>query len=535
MASVLGAFQTEDVIIYSDNTYGSIVLSDYEETLDALNSDGVIKGSFNDDYWKAFSGVAFSGLNFEIDEVAYASHAGKKLHITTTEIKNMLKCYILYCVGSYVLLNISLIRLNTIKEFLENYGNTGYRLSEKNEHVLREFLFFIEVPEAEAQAIMSTIRIKKEKPSNQRTLKPAINYLVLEDAINSLYSGSLDDETFCRWFPVFFWVNITFVLPLRATEILVTPYDCIERKDGKTYLSVRRTRLKGRKGKVYYSVDLDYEIYKYEVPYIKVIDVIEKYKRLTSSQKRDYLFEYSKTSVAKMMSLFSLNLLLEKFMETYVRGNDKYEFAKYASGIKEFEAVTSGDSRPIALSNLYFQNAGEDICRQLAGHETIDTTAGYYTNISEIIMGSAVMQMQRKIAAQARAMPIGNDDTAANRLIKASICTSEKRLNDESNIEDCIKEGHIDDCMGCKYYIPSDESINEALAKRKDRADRAAKNMIDMIGNTLAIKNGTIKELDDLFIEAQTSAYMYRHVCDMEVSRKEKQWQELKNSQKTCY
>lgn len=98
-----------------------------------------------------------------------------------------------------------------------------------------------------------------------------------------------------------------------------------------------------------------------------------------------------------LFPLASFNRLTKAFMEEYIIGNDRYDFVRHASGIAEFEPVTAGDSRPIAMTNLYFQESGADICRQLADHENINTSSGYYANISETIWASSLIQLQRLV------------------------------------------------------------------------------------------------------------------------------------------
>lgn len=117
-----------------------------------------------------------------------------------------------------------------------------------------------------------------------------MNYLVIENEINTLFQSDLDEAYFRKWFPIYFWVNITFILPLRATEMLVTPKDCISHTgDGKTFLTVRRTKLKKRKRTVYYDIASDYREFTYEIPDNVVAATIEKYIAVTSGQDRRFL------------------------------------------------------------------------------------------------------------------------------------------------------------------------------------------------------------------------------------------------------
>jgi len=98
----------------------------------------------------------------------------------------------------------------------------------------------------------------------------------------------------------------------------------------------------------------------------------------------------------EVFPLDAFNALLEQFMRERLIGNPKYDFAKLTAGLEEFEVVTAGDSRPIAMSNLYFQDVGADICRQLAAHINSSTSFGYYMNVSNTIWASAVIRYTKR-------------------------------------------------------------------------------------------------------------------------------------------
>ena len=56
------------------------------------------------------------------------------------------------------------------------------------------------------------------------------------------------------------------ILPLRVTEFLVTPKECLIKKNEKYYLIVRRTSLKGDTSVTErYKIDKDYKKYMYEI------------------------------------------------------------------------------------------------------------------------------------------------------------------------------------------------------------------------------------------------------------------------------
>lgn len=533
MSIALNRIETEDVIVYSKCTYCSEIRQKCEEIFNLLIDKKEVKGMFSDNKWETYSGLKYYGLKFDINETLYANHLGKEFGISKNRMIEMLKCYAICCNGVFIYSTIARKKVNVIRDFCEKYADNDYRLKQEDIGTIEDFLEFINTPDEQIDRIVKSIRRIKTESSSQRKLSPIMNYLVIDDEINYLYSTDIDDETYKALFPIYFWVNITFILPLRATEMLVTPFQCIERKEGKVYLKVRRTNLKKGNRKVYYDVEKDYKIFTYEIPDKRVVENIEKYIRLTSEHNRRFLFEYNDFMVNDMVSLPAFNHLLAKFIEEYIVGNRKYDFVRYATKIKEFEVVSAGDSRPIAMANLYFQNSGEDICRQLADHTNIDTSSGYYTNISETILNSSIIQMQKRINEKEQN---GIDDyfksSNSSLDIDRSFCTSPKREFDNSNIDDCVEQGHMEDCIGCKFYIPSKMELDRFLSEQKRKADESAQKVIDFMNNTAKIKGKEIS-LSDLFLNVQTDATRYRMGCNIKVEETRKEWQKLKNSQKT--
>lgn len=535
MDNLLRKIETDDVVVYTNQVYGIDVLKKCREIHKKLVDEGKIEGTFESDKWMGYSDVKKFGIDFSMDEQLYNKHIGKKFGISIETMKNMLRCYAIYCNGIYIYQTIAREKIGIVKEFLLKYNDKNFKLTATGITTVEDFLGFIGTPDKQIEQIASSIRLIKNNLKAQRKLAPIINYLVIENEINHIYDEGCDEETFKKWFPIYFWVNITFVLPLRATEMLLTPKNCIFRENGKTYLKIRRTKLKKGARTVYYDVDKDYREFTYEIPDTKVVRNIEKYIELTKSQDRRFLFEYNETMINEMLSLAAFNHLIATFTEENIIGNRKYDFARYATQITEFEPVTAGDSRPIAMANLYFQKSGEDICRQLADHVNINTSAGYYTNISETIWASSVVELQKKLDYewrnaneqydQVRSMPV---DTGK------SICISQKRKLDEENLDDCIEEGHLADCMGCKFYIPSKKELDSFMTSQKQKADDSAKKVVEFMNNTISIKNKNLT-LEEVFLEVQTDATRYRMGCNIKAEEKLKEWQKLKNTQKTNF
>lgn len=535
MANLLRKIESDEVVVYAEQVYSIDVLNKCREIHKKLVEEGKIEGDFNADKWMGYSGVKKYGIDFTLDTVLYNNHVGKEFGITAETMKNMLRCYAIYCNGIYVYETIARDKIYIIKDFLQKYKDKDFKLTTSGITTVEDFLGFIDTPDKQIEQITANIRLLKNNEKSQRKLSNIINYLVIENEINHIYKEECDDETFKKWFPIYFWVNITFILPLRATEMLLTPKECIYKENDRTFLKVRRTQLKKGIKTVYYDVNKDYKEFTYEIPDTEVVRNIEKYVEMTASQERRFLFEYSEFMINDMLSLQSFNNLIAVFMEEKIIGNSRYDFAKYATGITEFEAVTAGDSRPIAMANLYFQKFGQDICRQLADHTRINTSSGYYTNISETIWASSVVQLQKKLDYKGRYSE-EQYEQSRSMLVNTgkSICTSHKRMVDEENLDDCIEQGHLSDCMGCKFYRPTKTELDSFLSLQQKKADDSAKRVIEFMNNTISIKNKDVT-LEEVFLSVQTDATRYRMGCKIKAMEKLKEWQRLKSIQKTNY
>lgn len=526
MSALLQAIEEEELIFYHENCYDDTIRIRCRDMFRELQGRGIIRGNYSDDCWMVYSGVKSFGVSFKFDHEAYRAHAFRHLKINISTLEDMLRCYAVFQFGSYIAGTIDL-RVQTVIQMLTKLETTAFRPTYTEAAHIREFLEFIAIPETKMASILNLLPITKAPKARQRTLSQLINYLAIENEIRMLYEYAGDESEKLRWFPIFFWVNITFILPLRATEMLVTPYDCLFRKDGKVYLRVRRTKLKGRHNKIYYDVDQDYEVFTYEMPDNLTVRCIEAYQRATAGHKRRFLFDYNDTSVNRMLSLQAFNRLLADFVQEKLIGNPSYDFTRFAVGIEEFEAVTAGDSRPIAMSNLYFQNAGADICRQLAGHVEVDTSAGYYTNVTETLMCSSVMQLQRRLNRESFSAHYPQ-----TTLVPVGVrCLSRKRLTNPTNIEDCVAEKHIADCFGCKYYVPEPGELLKTQQAEEKKTQKYTREFVAYF-NKLSQITGSDVDIEALILQVYTHGSRYKMCCDMKMEELYQQWEEKRNTVK---
>lgn len=530
MNKLLRKSKDDEVVIYTYLVYSIDVLNECREIHKKLVDEGKIEGDFDSDKWIGYSGIKKIGIDFSMDIILYNKHIGNKLGITADTMKNMLRCYAIYCNGVYTYRTIQ-EKIGIVKKFLLKYNDKDFlsKLTNTRINTIKDFLRFTGTPNKQIEEIFSNIRLIKNDEKAQRKSTPIINYLVIENEINRIYKEGCNDEVFKKWFPIYFWVNITFILPLRATEMLITPQKCIYKENDKTFLRIHLKRLKKGITTDCNDVNNDYQEFTYEIPDTEVIRNIEKYIKMTDSQDRRFLFEYNESMSNETLSLQAFNHLIATFVEENIIGNNRYDFEKYATGIKEFEPVTADNSRLIAMANLYFQKSGEDICRQLASHIKINTSSGYRPNISDIIWASSVARLQKKLDCEciySKEQYEQSGSMAVNT--EKSVCTSPKRMVDEENIDDCIEQRQLSECMGCKFYRPSKAELDAFMRIEQKKADDSAKEVIEFMNNITNITPIDLT-LQEIFLSAQTYAARYRMVCNIKAGEKLKEWQRFKN------
>lgn len=530
--NILRQIEVEDIVFFTDNQYDPKNRKKYLEVFEDMVARGRLTGNFSGMKWMGYSGVKRYGIDFTLDERAYNSHFGKRFGISYSKMQDMLRCYVIYNIGAFIFPTIN-EKVGWAKQLLTTVGDYNLKFPMDAYETLLDFLYYIGTPEEEVNDIISRIHFSQVPKTKPRKLSHLINYLAIAHEIDEIYHDVLlQDDGFKKWFPIFFWTKVTFVIPLRATEMLVTPLNCIRKEKGKNYLTLRRTQLKGKKRVVQYQVEKDYKEFEYEYGDQWVVEIMEKYQELTSDHPRKYLFDHTMYMINNMVSLQSFNMLLAEFVQTYLVDNPKYDYAKYAAGIKEFDLVTAGDSRPIAMSNLHFQDISADVCRQLADHSQISTSFGYYTNVSNTIHCASIMTIQKRINRERRDLDAAYAMVYVEkyRTELASVCHSPRQPLVTGDITDC--QSHLHECLGCKYYSPAADELQKAFNKRKEQLDAVSKQLVEYIADTR--DGGDTKiDIDKLFLDTHTGAVRFKQASDKVAKEAELKWRRLRNTQTT--
>lgn len=419
---------------------------------DGYRAGGVIlEGSFSDHEWRLTNQLTKMTLRFCPDELAFKRYTEKWLGCSYRCFLDGIKAYAVFHMGS--------LNLSSIKEIIRKLmqlAETPYEEVPVEVHMI-EFLKLLPSNESKDQAIEDMeerllFGKRKKNVRRQRVLADFSAYFGFNEALESFWS-SADDKDKLFYFPLYFWWNLTTILPLRPTEFLLTPRQCLETKNGERILTIRRTVLKGGQKRIYYRIDGDYKLMKYTIPEKMAVE-IEWYLRATGDMSISFLdtlfvqqphyayFDMTVSSASVYYSYQNLSYCLRRFQEREV-GEDKGR-------------INLGDTRHLAMISLIASGGSPVICRELAGHEDINISAHYYSNISRFVE-CATYEMHRKQKGGEAVEMLAHKPFSTSETVEVNGGCCDSAAYIAGSISDCIRNigtgGELGNCIFCPHFI----------------------------------------------------------------------------------
>ena len=433
-----------------------------------------MEGTFHDEVWTLTDEVRCTRLDFSIDPDVYKKGAGRWIGCSRNKFTLYMKTYVVFQMGQIVLFHLyDTVRL--LKKLAAMDSETASLL--RSTDVEAEFLSYI--PDW-SQSRDRVIEAVEERSLTERWMKKVPrqlsdfrSYLLFDKELGEFWSSAKEEEK-AVYFPVYLWWKLTAVLPLRPTEFLLTPADCVAHENGKDILTVRRSRMK-KKGsrRVTYTISEDYEESRYEIP-AELAETIREYQSrfsLDETIKPPTLFPPGPYGLSGHMTYVQMNRLLKKFI------------------LKELHSdieIHLGDTRHLAMINLMLSGGSPTICKALAGHEDINISANYYSNLSRIIE-STVYEFYR-----------GNEQGAAldgTMFFPLRLPAHSIRIQDgwcdypavrDGDISQCLQNysspGTMGDCVNCSHFFPNKKGLRLKIVEDRKRAvDESTAFLIQMV------------------------------------------------------
>ena len=356
----------------------------------------------------------------------------------------------------------------------------------------------------------------KQTHKNQRILADFTSYFDFNNTLEDFWSNADEDDRLF-YFPLYFWWNLTAILPLRPTEFLLIPRKCLETKNGESILTIRRTTLKSRQPKVRHNINDDYELVKYSVTekmaaetskYIQATDKfpLSSLNTLFVPEAHYLLLGRSTPPTSVYYSYQNLSHCLRKFQDNIMKINS------------DKNRINLGDTRHLAMINLIVSGGSPVICKELAGHEDINISSHYYTNISKFIECATYEMYQKSKTGvwadiQNHRLP-SNGETVA---VSGGRCDSAVYIS--GSISDCLRSigmnGELGNCISCphfidsktgKYFLFSDSNTNA----QKNQVDEDSKYLIRLL-EAVRKGRGCSEDIQSALLRLHQSSSCYSH------------------------
>lgn len=412
--------QDYEVVIKDEINFSIDDKEKYVEEFSYLQVKGVINSNntFEGESWEVTIAKNTDRLNFFMNEFFFRRITnGKEVGFTFEEFNMAFRRYVLEMVYSAYSFGTIKMFISYTKSFLEktnflDIGKSTDVISSKvygNEiacyEKMIEALEFIgfDIPEEYSNMYEEIEEHKYES----RTLPSFLSIFDFIEIMKS-FKATATKEELSKFYPVVLWWSITFVIPLRPSEMLFTKYDCTYTLGDKYYLKIRRTNKKGSPNK--YRLD-NFDVDSYYTEEIVEInktlyDEIDGYKMLLDTMcpdhNKEFLFSVDlyKLNRAKGLQVDRLNnhklsskdfkYLLDRFYIEIVQ--NKYGrtlISRYNEDLKlsekegYIETLVPYDSRHIAIINLILMGNEHYTVMKMAGHDSLRTTKGYYDHLEE--------------------------------------------------------------------------------------------------------------------------------------------------------
>jgi hypothetical protein len=242
-------------------------ISKAKEIFNRYLSHGIITGGrFEDDEWPVTDEKSRTTIRFSYSDTEYEKHAGNWIGCTSQCYKEAAKSYVLFHMGAWTLASLRELASHLCRTAAADFpGEDGF--GDESSHIaelLQLIPGFSESRNAAIECLEDCAALQRIRPGRQRHLLDFTAYFRFHDAMDEYWQGAKpDDRRF--YFPLYLWWELTAVLPLRVTEFLMMPRDCIRETEKGYIVTIRRTRLKGGNTLMAYRIDSDFEKKSYPV------------------------------------------------------------------------------------------------------------------------------------------------------------------------------------------------------------------------------------------------------------------------------
>ena len=466
---------------------------------------GIILGcSFEDDVWTLTNELRRYTLDFRFDGTAFRRKAEAWIGCSEECYRECMKAYAAFHLGTYTLNYLQEI-VGEMRLVAGMDKDEAEMLSGNERAPMFPMTGFLSlIPESNDLRDLVIEAWEEQKwrvrVSNPRPLADFALYLRFNKELDRFWDAASPEEK-RFYFPVYFWWKLTVILPLRVTEFLVTPRNCLSKEGVKFLLSIRRTKLKKGGRRISYTVDSDYRIQWYEIPEW-LFQEIGRYREATSD-----------------VPLPALGTLL---VPDYPAPCGYFSYVQLSRRLKRFCAeilndkaypIHAGDTRHLAMISLILSGGSPVICRELAGHESVDISAHYYSNLSTIIESAVYEHYHGWTSDSLLTGFLRFPTTLPSERIRVNRGWCDVPAVERGDISECLKcydrSGRIGDCANCTHFYPDSPGLRLELERsRKKAVDEDGEylmRMIELVRKGLGLQ----EDIEAALLRLQNSGYRY--------------------------
>ena len=526
--------------IISISEIDEITENDARRTFFSYKEKGIIlDGLFDDDIWSLSDEYAHYSFDFTVNPKQYTEF-GVSMVMSIDDFKKYLKTFIICLMGDLSLSSLQSLILHAKKitySFKEDFSQLLDNETQNWAGRLSDFFNMIPTENREAQVsellnILDEAEENNRRKGGQRTLATFDSYFCFDDIIRRYWSEATNEDEKLFFFPIWLWWNASGVLPLRPREFVLTPRNCLSQVNGEYRLTVRRNRIKGSGKTKGYNIQTDYVTKQYSIPK-NLADEILWYQEKTKdcpetelntlfvTETHYALWEHKAPYTSRFYTYANLRTCLRYFYLLIIQERYGYKVlferssANNLSSEKEIEYLHLGDTRHIALINLILEGATPMVAMMLAGHDTPDMSAHYFSNISSLVECRTYRQYIKTIKGSQSYRLSGPASTIKVEeyiiLPDGSRCYSKYMRNNE--FEDCYKAsgpaGEVGLCSACTYHRAKDKPFHDSQEMYKNRIEADCQ-VLSRIVDKVRHEKGDPEELTSILLRLRDDSYSYQ-------------------------
>ena len=521
----------------------------------SYKNQGIVKyGLFDDDLWILSDEYANKRFDFVIEN--YTAF-GKVIGVTETEYKSYMKAFLVFNLGTLALTALQSI-LHAMKHcfFTNNMTENLLKLSQQwTIHYLSEFfsLFSNKDDEIAYQEFLEKVEDAEDMANvamcsgKQRCLANFESYFRFNDILDDYWNNTTDEEEKLFFFPVWFWWHISAIIPMRPREVCLTPRKCLKTVNGDTHLIVRKNKIKGSNKTKSYKIEKDYKTVSYAIPeniekeirwYLEKTESCSntELNTLFTTEPHYHMWERVTPHNSRYFTYINYKTCLRYFYDLIIKERYGYDVIDITDRMthslqeNEIERIHLGDTRHLAMINMISEGATPVVAMLLAGHDNIETSAHYFSNITELIECKTYRQFKKQLKGKQQYRisqtysPLSVKEFTI--LEDGSRCYSPKLLN--MDFADCYKvagpAGEIGFCKNCPHHREKDKPFNDNKEYYQNEINKEFE-LLQGIVKKIRQEKGEEEELGTVLLRIKDDCYSYAQYC-MEKLEGDSKWQE---------